>query len=182
MLIGRIRRKAGLGFTLVEMIAAILILAILAAIAAPSFQTAISNAAVKGNAESIYQGLQIARSEAVRQNLKAHIDINSDKSWAVVAETSPITTIQTKPATEGSGGGISLAFTPATATRVTFNALGRATPNTNGSTQLSQIDISSSGTTTTRRIVISGVSGATAGGQLTLCDPAAATGDPKACP
>jgi type IV fimbrial biogenesis protein FimT len=162
------------GFTLVEMIVTVLILIILSAIALPAFQGIIAKVALKSTAESIYQGLQVARAEAVRQNTRVHATISANTAWSVVVDSTNAV-VQSKPAGEGANAAVTLAGTGT----VTFNALGRATANSDGSNPLTKIDITSTDTTTARRIQIG--FGGVAGSQLTLCDPNAPAGDSKAC-
>lgn len=56
------------GFSMLELLVGIMILAILAGVGAPSFLTWIQNAQLRTAAESISSGLQLARAEAVRRN------------------------------------------------------------------------------------------------------------------
>ena len=56
------------GFTLTEMAVTVAVLAILAAIAAPSFQETLNKRRLIGAAEQLYADLQYARSEAAKRN------------------------------------------------------------------------------------------------------------------
>lgn len=56
------------GFTLMEVLAAIMVLGILAALAAPSFQLTIRNNRLSSSANLFLGALNLARSEAVRTN------------------------------------------------------------------------------------------------------------------
>ncbi len=56
------------GFTLVELMVTVAVLAILVGIAIPSFQGTLDKRRIIGAAEQIYADLQYARSEAIRQN------------------------------------------------------------------------------------------------------------------
>jgi len=56
------------GFTLVELMIVVAVLAILLGIAAPSFQSMLDKRRLTGAAEQLYADLQYARSEAIRQN------------------------------------------------------------------------------------------------------------------
>lgn len=57
------------GFTLIELMATVLIAAILAAIAAPSFSTIVANRRTKAAASDLYVAVAIARSEALKRNV-----------------------------------------------------------------------------------------------------------------
>lgn len=56
------------GFTLVELMIAIALLAVLMALAAPSFGAWIRNAQVRTTSETLANGMRMAQSEAVRRN------------------------------------------------------------------------------------------------------------------
>jgi type IV fimbrial biogenesis protein FimT len=158
------------GFTLIELMVTVVIIAILAAVVVPGFQSAIASIRMRGLAESITSGLQYARGEAVKQNQQVSFQINSDSSW-VVKNVSTGSTLQSKSAGEGSDGSISVAQT-GTNTLV-FTSLGTTTA-VNG--QLSQIDFSASATTAKYRVIVG------AGGNVKMCNPnITSTSDPKHC-
>src|SRR5262245_43844418 len=56
------------GFTLIELMVAIAIAALLIFLAAPSFVTFLRNSEVRSTSEAIINGLRAAKSEAARQN------------------------------------------------------------------------------------------------------------------
>ena len=62
------KRKDVNGFTMIELVVAMGILAILVALAAPSFTSVINNNRLTGNANELLTTLQYARGEAVRRN------------------------------------------------------------------------------------------------------------------
>lgn len=73
------------GFTLVELMIGLAIFSILLSMAAPSFSTWIQNSQIRTAAESIQNGLQEARAEAVRRNTAVRFQLVSslDGSCAV---------------------------------------------------------------------------------------------------
>jgi len=73
------RHGAG-GFTLVELLIAIAIAAILMAIAVPSFRTMSRNMAVRGAADEFVAGVQFARSEAIRTNQTISLTL-AGRTW-----------------------------------------------------------------------------------------------------
>lgn len=56
------------GFSLIELVVAVAIIGVLASVGAPAFSGWISNMKIRGTAESIQAGLNLARGEAVRRN------------------------------------------------------------------------------------------------------------------
>ena len=154
------------GFTLIELMIVITILAIIATIAVPSFRTMVLNAEGRAAAESILNGLQQARAEAVSRNARIEFIVAADTSWTVqmldgTALTSR-TSAETSPNTTATLGGL---------TTATFNSFGRKLPtNADASNGLTQVDVSAAGGSKTLRIVI-GV-----GGSVRMCDPSLTAG------
>lgn len=74
-------RRAGLppqtGFSLIELVVVVSILAVLLALALPSFSEWIRNNQVRSAAESLRDGLQLARSEAVKRNARMRFQLVS---------------------------------------------------------------------------------------------------------
>jgi prepilin-type N-terminal cleavage/methylation domain-containing protein len=69
------------GFTLVELMVSIAVLAVVITLAAPSFKEAIERRHLEGAASSIHLGLQRAKSEAVKQNADVYFDATTGVSW-----------------------------------------------------------------------------------------------------
>ena len=69
------------GFTLVELLIGILVLAIVSAIALPSFDGFRARQRLKGAAENLYTDLQYARSEAVQRNTRVVVNFSTGSSW-----------------------------------------------------------------------------------------------------
>lgn len=68
------------GFTLLELMAAIAVLAILVAIAAPNFQRLIADQQIRTAAETLQRTLLLARSEAIKRNGDVSIEA-TDEGW-----------------------------------------------------------------------------------------------------
>lgn len=66
------------GFTLVELIMAVLIIVILVAIGGPSFSTTLDRLRVQKTAEFLEQLINTARSEALRRNTDIYLDITGN--------------------------------------------------------------------------------------------------------
>lgn len=56
------------GFSLIEMMVTVAIMAILVMVAAPSYTNYLSSQAIRNAGESLVSGLQVARGEAIRSN------------------------------------------------------------------------------------------------------------------
>lgn len=76
------RRPQG-GFTLVELMVTVVVIAILAAVALPSFQDMQARTRVKAAAENIYSNIQYARSEGIKQNRGLAASIATGADWCV---------------------------------------------------------------------------------------------------
>jgi len=190
------------GFSLIELMIGIAIVSLLMLIGAPSFSLWVQNTQVRTAAESIQNGLQIARTEAVRRNTNVRFNLTNaggTVAWSVdcvnVTTDCP-TGIQTRSGGEGGANarvGISVAAlpspipanyfnTPITAgtglpAGVTFDGIGRV-PTANIGTDITRIDITNAARADARRMVV--VIGT--GGQTRMCDPAIALAtNPQGC-
>lgn len=171
------------GFTLIEMMIVVAVMGIVIAIALPSLNVMIANTQIRSVAESVRNGLQVARTEAVKRNESVRFTLNANSSWqigcvTVVADLDgdgqadcPAVITQ-KGVREGGGN----AVTVVGAGQATFTSLGTlaALP-----APLAQVDITSTNTaigTRPLRITLG------AGGNARMCDPSiVAVGDARAC-
>ncbi len=125
------------GFTLIELMIAITVLGVLLGLGLPAFVETIQNLQVKTAAESILDGLQVARSEAVRRNSHTQFVLGPGTGWTVSEINPPtsgvacgvIATIQTRSGSEGSEKATVtvMGTTGAGATSVTFTPTGWTT-------------------------------------------------------
>jgi len=69
------------GFILSELLIALVIVAILALIAAPSFQTLIQENRAASAAESFYSDMELARSQALRLQSTVYVSIQTGTDW-----------------------------------------------------------------------------------------------------
>jgi type IV fimbrial biogenesis protein FimT len=179
------------GFTLIEMIIALAIVAILVAIAVPNFRTFLLNVQIRTATEALNNGLQLARGEAVRRNTNVKFILGNDSGWSVGCET-PVpdndgdgtedcpTVIQSRLSEEGSTLA-KIAVTPAGSTIATFNGLGRLTNNDDGSFPISRLDVDMP-IATLAASQSKDLSILIKGGSVYMCNPNIASADPKACP
>ena len=166
------------GFTLVELLVTLAVVAILATIATPSLRTVIENNRVRAVSEAWHSGLDLGRAEAVRLNTLVQFTL-SDKGWTVTRADND--TVLHRGSGKESAQGIEVTYTPWDADTVTFDAFGRTvSPTPDGSSALTDIRLASANTANLRnpkprRIQI------LSSGLTRLCDPSVASTAPTAC-
>ncbi|HEY9381494.1 MAG TPA: GspH/FimT family pseudopilin [Burkholderiales bacterium] len=166
------------GVTLIELLIGLAVLGIVLMLALPSFSSWIQNTAIRGTGEAITNGAQLARAEAIRRNTGVELSVGTDSSWSVTVVADG-ETIQERSAAEGSGN-TTIAITPSTASKVTFNGLGRIVSNDDGSAAITAIKIDSSVLAAADSRDLCVVIGT--GGIVRMCDPNASASDTRACP
>ncbi len=197
-------RRLQTGMSLVEVMIGLAIMGILLGIGVPSMSTWLMNAQVRTMSETLLQGLNLARAEAVRRNGLVRFQLVSDLTascavstggvdWVVsladpaglcAAAPSETTAPQTLQKKAGNEGSPKAAVTATTAGVITFNALGRPSSST---VNMTQIDITNptfspcqhatpAGETRCMRVLV------TTGGTVKLCDPKVTDAtDPRIC-
>ena len=177
------------GFTLLELMVAVTLAGMVLLAGLPSFTTFLRNAEVRSTAESIGNGLRLARSEATRLNRLVSFTLagGGNTSWTINI-FDPVTGGLLQPPIDQYskfevGRSATATNTPANAIAVTFNGLGRiVSPSPIATPNLGQIDVSSivSGEARTLRIYADDLHG------IRTCDPdpalkAIVPSDPRAC-
>lgn len=196
------------GVSLIELMIGLAMLAMLLSAGLPSFSLWIQNTQNRTAAESVLNGLQLARIEAVRRNTRVRFNLTNKSGlidWTVCVSATTAcptpsvppdpSTIQSRSSSEGTGNaraGISTEelseakFTEAIAggknlpAGVTFDGLGRA-PSAGVGTNpdITRIDITNASAAKARRMVVT-VSPA---GAIRMCDPGLDPDkNPQACP
>lgn len=189
------------GVTLIELMIGLVIVAVLMFLAVPSFTIFLQNQQVRNAGESILQGLNLARAEALRRNSSVRFQLvsnltagcalaNNSLNWVVsIADPTgncdddpkamPAEIVQKQSATDGTSN-VVLA---ADATSLVFNGMGRVVGAGIGTINLSNVGgtcqhLDAAGAIRCLRVVVS------AGGQIRLCDPKVDDGgdDPRRCP
>jgi len=188
------------GFTLVELMIGLAIMAFLLMMGVPAFSTFIQNSKLRSTAEVFHAGIQTARAEAVKRNAQVQFILTDDagdssstqtatasttgRNWLIRVQdpTSLIYTfIEGKDAAEGSGQ----TSTPSvavsgTVSSMTFTGLGATTLGSAATFSFTNpaggACKSASGPMRCLSVVVS------VGGQARMCDPAVtATGDTRKC-
>ena len=160
--------RTGRGFTLIELLVGLAIFGILIVSALPSYSAWIQNTKIRNAAESVQNGLQLARTEAVLRNTSVQFAFGVDSAWTV-SVVAPSETIQSRAAEQGSLG-VTVSRNPASST-LTFNSLGRVVANVDGSASFTQVDFDvpdAALAATVRRPLRVTIS---AGGRVRMCDP-----------
>jgi type IV fimbrial biogenesis protein FimT len=181
------------GVSLIEIAVVIAIIALLLTQAVPLYSVWIRNSQIRTAAESIQNGLQLARAEAIRRNRSVQFALtDAPASGWTVGCVNPVdsgddgieqpgdclATIQSRPSAEASERS-TLATTPAAARIVTFDSIGRVRTNADASASLTRIDVTdpdlAAASVRPLRLIID------LGGQIRMCDPALPATDPRAC-
>jgi type IV fimbrial biogenesis protein FimT len=77
----QINLKALFGVTLVELILVLAVVVILTLIATPGFITLIQNYRLSTTSEALYNALQFAKSEAVKENATIYVSFQTGDTW-----------------------------------------------------------------------------------------------------
>ncbi len=167
------------GFTLIELMIALTIIGIFIMLAMPAFSTWIMNTQIRTTAESITNGLQVARNEAVQRNSAVQFvkGAGTDSSWTVscVAVTPgcpDLSAIQLRAAGEGSSAAITV--TASDGNTVVFDNFGMMTTPV---VAVARFDIDGSNTAESRELRVT----IQTGGNVRMCDPQTTAPDPRAC-
>ncbi|WP_245650891.1 GspH/FimT family pseudopilin [Thauera butanivorans] len=115
------------GVTLIELVTGIAIIGILLAIGLPSFTVWMGNSKTRTVAESILNGLQIARAQAVQRNAPVEFVIEG-AGWTVQLASDNSVVIQSRSANEDRTDGITVLDGGAAPDVLIFDAFGRASP------------------------------------------------------
>lgn len=186
------------GLTLVELLVGLALLAVVLSLSLPSFSTALRNQGIRTAAQSLLDGLQAARSEALRRNRNVTFQRTTGTGWSVGCETVDtasgcLAQLNSRSPHEGSSGAVvtqdlvavaSAAPGTAFSGTLTFNGLGRVTAATLAAGQVAVFRVTHAtggacaadgGAMRCLNVVVG------TAGQLRLCDPAVAAGASRAC-
>lgn len=168
------------GFSLIELMVSITIVALFVLLAMPTFSAWLMNTKIRTAAESISNGLLVARNEAVRRNANVQFVLGSGSSWSVscqaVAPACPdLTPIQSRSTGDGSDSTITVAAN--NGTTIVFNSFGLMIAPVVAVGDIVSFDVDGPNTTESRelRVMIR------SGGSIRMCDPQVTGTDPRAC-
>jgi type IV fimbrial biogenesis protein FimT len=189
------------GFTLVELLVTIALLALLLGLAGPSFTLWTRNAQVRTISDALQNGARLAQAEAVRRNRQVVFFLTNDPVCAAAttaAANGAFWVVRSVALTAGDTAatvqcGALADSAPGVAingpTAICFNSMGRqvanATPGAGSTTTctlaasgVSTYDVSSTGADRPLRVLV------TLGGQVRQCDPARTLSStaPDGCP
>jgi type IV fimbrial biogenesis protein FimT len=168
-------RMFAAGFTILELMVALTIASLLMTIGMPSFTTFVRNSEIRSTAESISNGLRVARTEATRLNKTVSFTFvvgGGNPGWAINEFNQTTTTLVQPPIQQyaklEAGKSSKAVTTPANAVSVTFNGLGRViSPSPIATPNLQQINVGPivAGEARTLRIYVDDARG------IRMCDP-----------
>jgi type IV fimbrial biogenesis protein FimT len=175
-----LRNARSAGFTLVEVMVALLVLGVLVSLGMPSFLEMLRNMEIRAAAESVANGLQRARAEAVARNTRVQFVLGTGTSWTVDYVAKPVPTdppIDSRPSSDSANATMLPEASDTTAaTIVTYNQLGQLLPvNPDGSKPIALINFAAASGTQGLRILIG------AGGNARVCDPSLVPPNIRAC-
>jgi type IV fimbrial biogenesis protein FimT len=165
---------AAQGFTILELMVALTIAAMLLTLGVPSFISFLRNSEIRSTAEAISNGLRFARTEATRLNAPVSFTLvgGTDPGWAINRFDSAVPALIQPPIRSYSkleaGKSTKAVIAPANALAVTFNGLGRViSPSPIATPNLQQIDVASivANEARTLRIYVDDLH------EIRLCDP-----------
>lgn len=172
------------GFSLIELMIGIAIFSITLTFGVSSYRTWVQNTQIRNAAESIQNGIQRTRAEAVKCNANVAFTLGAGSSWTIsyVSACGDIPAgneLESRADSEGSKN-VTVTATPPGATTITLSSLGAVVTNADASATLTQVDLDSSVLDPADSRDLSVMIGL--GGIVRMCDPNLATGSsPTAC-
>jgi type IV fimbrial biogenesis protein FimT len=166
------------GFSLVELMVTLAVLGVLTTLAMPGFRLWMQNTQIRTAADAVLNGIQLARTEAIRRNKAVEFTLGDGTAWTV-SQVSPPATIQTRGREEGADRAV-VNITPGGATVVTFGPVGAPVANADASPAITAVGVTGPSALTGMRPLNITVS---VSGSVRMCDPdpALPVGDPRRC-
>jgi type IV fimbrial biogenesis protein FimT len=155
----KIKKYKQKGFTLIELMVTISILIVFTILSAPSITEFVEKNKIKTAANSLNDGIQIARSEAIKRNESITFNLSNDQ-WNVLSEDDMIAVSQSEIAQT-----VIQDTLPSGATTLTFNNLGMLEIGKDGLLNINRIILTSQKTNYRLWVMISNSGGSR------VCDP-----------
>ncbi|MBI5890540.1 MAG: GspH/FimT family pseudopilin [Nitrosomonadales bacterium] len=171
------------GFSLIELMIGLVIMGIILAAAAPNMHKWILNSQIRNAAESIQNGMQQARAQAIARNTNVEfvlsaVAVNDQTSWVI--EEVGGTPFDRRLSSEGSQS-VKRTILPAGTTTITFDNTGRplAVNPTGATPRITSITLDSTvlGTADSNDLSVT----VDFSGSIKMCDPNASYPNPRAC-
>ena len=171
------------GFTLIELMIALAIFALLIMLAGPMYSDFIGNSQIRNAGEAVLNGVRLSQSEALKHNLPTIFTLDPSTGFSITIDDpeNPGTPIfqQGYLFSDGAAKAV-VTITPPNANLITFDGLGRIKSNDDGSQQIRAVDITHGSLPNPHQLRVV-VANTTAGIGTVLCDPATSQ-PPTACP
>lgn len=176
------RARPVAGMTLIEVLIGFTIIGLLLTLGVPSFTAWLQNLQLRNASESIFNGLQLARANAVQRNKSVTFTMaGPDSSWAVTIDTPSLAlsepgTVQTRSAAEGTPNAVITTTNPA----ISFDGLGKTNLPAAATIQVTNPTggtcAAVAGNMRCLNVTVE------VGGQIKMCDPNVTTaGDSRKC-
>lgn len=206
----RSRERDLRGVTMLELAVVLAIVAILAALAAPNFSQFMRNSQIKSGAESLENGLRLARAEAVRRNTLVRFQLTTslkndcalsvaDGNWVIsiddptglcasvgVKDAFPLSDGVNNPAPRilqkySADEGTKSASVAADQATIVFNGIGKVTPTPAGAINFNFTNPQAGNCIAQAGQVRCMRVVVSSGGQVRMCDPSYGSSDPRGC-
>lgn len=117
-----LRRLSVRGFTLIELMVVVALVAILAAIATPSFRELMVSTRTRAAASALHESLWLARSEAIKRNKPVAFTVTTlQDGWTITPVTTPTTVLRKQDGLPN----LKLSFNSGTSVTFEYNSQGR---------------------------------------------------------
>lgn len=168
--------RSARGFTLIELMIAVIILALMIGFAMPSYSVWIQNTRVRSATESFLSGLQLARNEAVRRNSSVQFVVGAGSSWTVSCQAvtpgcdaAAVVAIQSRARNEGSSAAVTVTPINGAGTTVRFSPFGAMSFPVPGAGTTIAFDLALATATRNLRVTVA------TGGTVRMCEPGIVT-------